>query len=245
VVYHATLGIKKKLQTEENQMIEKIKPTSIKKENIMKKLFLVFIFGLCSVAASAQTITFDNLSNSSIYDGTQIANGYEGFNWNNFGYLTTSTYTYNPSGYLNGTVSGTNVAFNWGGADASMFSQTSPFTFNSAYFTGAWNNGLNIQVKAYLAGTLVNTMSFVVDSTSPVLETFNWSNIDALTFSSSGGTSAGYMCKDVSICNHFAMDNMVVNDVIPAVPEPATYAMLFAGLGLIGFNASRKRNTIN
>jgi hypothetical protein len=209
---------------------------------MMKNLLLVFVLCLSSVAASAQTITFDNLSNTSIYDGTLIANGYEGFNWNNFGYLTTSTYTNNPSGYLNGTVSGTNVAFNGAGWDASMSSQTSPFTFNSAYFTGAWNNGLNIQVNAYLAGTQVDTMSFVVDSTSPVLETFNWSNIDALTFSSSGGTNAGYAgCLYVSGCNHFAMDNMVVNDVIPAVPEPATYAMLFAGLGLIGFSASRKK----
>lgn len=210
---------------------------------MMKKLLLASVLCLSSMAGSAQTITFDNLSNTSIYDGTQIANGYEGFNWSNFYYLTTSTFTYNPSGYQNGTVSGTNVLVNAYGAAASMSSQTSPFTFNSAYFTGAWKNGLNIQVNGYLAGALVDTKNFVVDSTSPVLQTFNWSNIDTLTFSPSGGTSAGYPgCTLTSAaCNHMAIDNMVVNNVVSSVPEPATYAMLLTGLGLMGFFVSRSK----
>ena len=207
----------------------------------MKKSVLTILLSLCSTFATAQTITFDNLPNTSVLDGSLVANGYEGFNWNNFYYLTTSTYTYNPSGYQNGTVSGTNVVANGGGYIATMSSQGGTFSFNSAYFTGAWENGLNIQVSAYLAGALVDTAEFIVDTTGPVLQTFNWSNIDTLTFNSIAGTSAGYMCSDVSLCNHFAMDNMVVNEVIPAVPEPSTYAMLLAGLGLLSFYGKRRK----
>ncbi|MDP1934865.1 MAG: FxDxF family PEP-CTERM protein, partial [Nitrosomonas sp.] len=31
-------------------------------------------------------------------------------------------------------------------------------------------------------------------------------------------------------------------DTISAVPEPETYAMLLAGLGLVGFTVRRKKN---
>ncbi len=37
------------------------------------------------------------------------------------------------------------------------------------------------------------------------------------------------------------VDNVTFNDPIPAVPEPGAYAMLLAGLGLVGFAANRRR----
>ena len=37
------------------------------------------------------------------------------------------------------------------------------------------------------------------------------------------------------------IDNVIFGDPIPAVPEPETYAMLLAGLGLVGFAANRRR----
>ncbi|HQU61757.1 MAG TPA: PEP-CTERM sorting domain-containing protein, partial [Nitrosomonas sp.] len=36
------------------------------------------------------------------------------------------------------------------------------------------------------------------------------------------------------------VDNVTFNDPIPAVPEPGAYAMLLAGLGLVGFAANRR-----
>lgn len=202
----------------------------------MKKLLLVYMLSMCSVAASAQTITFDDISVSNF---ESISNGYAGFNWDNFGVENSTS---NPgTGYDYGTVSGTNVAFNMWGETSAFSSQSSPFTFNSAYFTGAWNDGLSIQVDAFLAGALVNTMTFVVNSTGPTLEIFNWSNIDRLTFTSSGGTSAQYG----GVGPHFAMDDMVVNEVVTPVPEPSTYAMMLVGLGLVGFSLSRRKGQGN
>jgi hypothetical protein len=57
----------------------------------------------------------------------------------------------------------------------------------------------------------------------------SFSNLVSVTFSSSGSSWEGM--------NGFTLDNIVA---LP-VPEPASYAMLFAGLGLIGMMARRQR----
>jgi hypothetical protein len=76
------------------------------------------------------------------------------------------------SGYVNGVVSGTEVAFTPYG-DPAAFSG-SPFTFNSAYFTAAWYDGLDIHVDGYLASTLVYSTDFIVNTVGgSKFETFN------------------------------------------------------------------------
>ncbi len=61
--------------------------------------------------------------------------------------------------------------------------------------------------------------------------------VDQLTFSSAGGTSAGFGGGGT----HFAMDNFTYNEVLSPVPEPETYAMLAVGLGLMGAFARRRK----
>ena len=41
--------------------------------------------------------------------------------------------------------------------------------------------------------------------------------------------------------NHFLVDDIYLNQSPAAVPEPETYAMLLAGLGLVGFAARRRK----
>jgi hypothetical protein len=54
-------------------------------------------------------------------------------------------------------------------------------------------------------------------------------------FEANGGSQhAGYTIAG----NHFAIDNLTFS---AAVPEPETYAMLLAGLGMIGFVGRRRR----
>jgi hypothetical protein len=39
----------------------------------------------------------------------------------------------------------------------------------------------------------------------------------------------------------FGMDNFFIDEPAPAVPEPETYALMLAGLGLVGFMARRRK----
>lgn len=105
----------------------------------------------------------------------------------------------------------------------------SPFTFNSAYFTAAWNDGLTIDVTGKLGGVTEDATSFVVNTSGPTLETFNWTDIDELDFSSFGGVNHGYTGNGTQ----FAMDNMTINGPVTATPEPRLLLFLIVGLACI------------
>jgi hypothetical protein len=62
----------------------------------------------------------------------------------------------------------------------------------------------------------------------------------ALVFNSNGDPS-----KDVVVDRVFAISTTDAADVvIPAIPEPATWAMLVAGFGMVGFGLRRRRPTV-
>lgn len=200
--------------------------------NMARVLLIGFAAIVWLVPAYAGTITFDDLSHTE-YNGALIADGYAGLNWDNFAYVN-PVYV-NTSGYQNGVVSAPNLGFNWNGTSAS-FSASSPFNFNSAYFTAAWNNGLSIDATGYNQGNPIYSTTFTVDTTGPDFMVFNWLNVDQVSFSSYGGTPAGYDGSG----NHFAMDNLSIN--AQAVSEPSNLGMLALGLGLIGLLAWRRRH---
>lgn len=178
----------------------------------------------CAVpVAKGAVLTFDDINTNQ--EGF-IPNGYGGLNWNNFAYENGTTYGAPLSGYANGRVSGDYVAFNAFANQA--ITSGSPFTFNSAYFTAAWHNGLNITVTGYLAGNQVDQTTFTVNTTGPTLEVFNWVNVDQLVFNSSGGVNPGNLGGDG---DHFAMDNFAFDEAVNAAPLPSS---AIAGLGLFG-----------
>lgn len=186
---------------------------------------------LVSTAANAVVLTFDDLPGTLGY----IPNGYGGLQWNNFG--TTNSSGTPGTGYDTGSVSGLNTAFNMFGSAAS-FSSATAFSLRDAFFTGAWNDGLQIHVVA-TGGSNTYTSDFIVNTSGPLNVFFNWSNINSVTFTSFGGVAHAGLN---GYGTHFAMDNLAINEVVSAVPEPETYAMLLAGLGLIGFMARRRND---
>src|SRR5690348_12385996 len=101
-------------------------------------LLAIVVAALLAVESRASILTFDNIGPSP--SGNPIPNGYGGFTWSNMYYLNGTTF--GPSGYQNGRVSGDFVAYNGFGTTAQVADGV--FTFNGAYFTGAWNNGLHI-----------------------------------------------------------------------------------------------------
>ena len=187
-----------------------------------------FLFAPMTPNANAQIITFDNLSDGG--SGTLIANGYEGFNWNNF-YVINSLLAVN-SGYAVANVSGANAAYNGFGSPASISSATL-FNVNSVYITAAWNDGLSVQLEGYNGASLLYTTTVNPSATSPTLFTLNYTGITSLDFISSGGTlHPGYSGDG----EQFAIDNLSLS----STPEPSTWAMLLGGLGLLAFWHRRK-----
>jgi hypothetical protein len=188
--------------------------------------------------ARAEVITFDDLSATA-----GISGAYAGFNWLNFQVLDTSAETARAgtayTGYSNSALSGTNVVFNGFGNPAGIASTApgSSFALTSGYFTAAWNDGLNVTAQGYLNGVLKDTESFTVSTTGPTLETFNWTAIDEVTFSPSGGTP--HSEEAFGAGTNFALDNLTVN----AVPLPAAAWLLLSGLGALGALA-RKRSCL-
>lgn len=188
---------------------------------------------LAGASAQATVLTFDDLP----VNEAPIPNGYGGLNWSNMYYLNTfNLATYYPTnGYTNGTVSGDYVALNAGG-NMAVTSGAAPFDFTGAYFTGAWNNGLNINILGYNGVTLLYNTTVIVDTYSPTWFQFDYFGVTDLVFSSFGGVSAagygGYQ---------FAMDNFTFNQQPTPTPEPGTIALV--GAGILGLGYWKRRSS--
>ena len=185
---------------------------------------------LCGVMfpASAITITFDDLPD----DKVPVPSGYAGLEWDNFYYLDGAPYA-SIGGYADAFISPSRIGYNGFGFPAT-FSSISLFTLNSAYLTAAWNDDLEVTITGLLGGSALFSTSVVLSATSPTLVNFNFTDIDSVTFVSSGGTPhPGYSGQGT----HFAIDNIVLNEptVVPptitSVPDGgSTAVMLMASL---------------
>ena len=189
----------------------------------------VALLALPAVArAQAQTITFDD-------QGGMVGIGdYAGFNFGTWFYrLDGLNYPW-TSGYQNAVVSPNFVAFNNAAQPVSL-SRANPFTFNGAYFTAAWHDGLQLNIIGRLGSAQMFNTTLTLTTSGPTWFAANWANIDALFFSSYGGAHHYGLEGDG---DHFAMDNLTVNQDV--VPEPATLLLLATGLaGIVG--AARRR----
>jgi len=183
---------------------------------------------ISAAAANATVLTFDSFTD---FIGV-IPGGYGGFDWSNFDYADGADYP--PAGYHNGVVSPKYVAFNGFGQMASI-SRSSSFDFDGAYLTGAWNDGLNIDVKGYNGAALLYDATVVVDSLGPTFFNFNYLGVTELDFNSFGGVNHGYLPDSGG--TNFVLDNFTYT-----VPEPSTFLLL--GSGLSGLAILRRRRLL-
>jgi PEP-CTERM motif len=200
------------------------------KANALKLIASLIVAGIAASArAQTELITFDDLPIPSGAIGT-IPNGYNGLQWSNFGVHASLGFT--PSGYVNGVVSAKNTAFNLNGTPA--FISDGALNLNSAYLTGAWNNGLQVEVQGFVGAALTYDNIYTVNETGPTLINFNYLGVDQVNFISSGGTPVpGLAGAGVQ----FVMDNLSVT----LVPEPSTLALAgLSGLSLLLLRRQRK-----
>ncbi|WP_049631903.1 PEP-CTERM sorting domain-containing protein [Cellvibrio sp. pealriver] len=176
---------------------------------------------------NATIITFDDLPH-----GTEVGTHYAGLSWNN---LYTTGSLGGSGGYANAAVSGLNTAFNSSANDVEVSS--SLFNFTGAYFTAAWNDGLNITLTGSKNGLSLYTETVVVDTSGPTWFNFTFFGIDTLHFHSFGGI-ANAVYASIGEGEHFAMDNFTFNSIQTAVPESSS--LILVGLGLLGLFGSRR-----
>ena len=204
------------------------KEWEVMEKKLVKIVFAVLL--LLPVCANATVLTFDDIGTSAY--GT-IPDGYGGFNWSKsfsdgvFYYVNVPLEIGNltDSGLFNGVVSGDCVALPtpYVYKGKGWLSSVTPFTFNGAYFTAVWRDGLNVKVDGYLNDVLAYSTTVIVNTTGPMWCEFNYANIDELRFSASGGTQhEGYKYN----YTQFVIDNFTY------IPEPTTF-LLFGLAGLV------------
>ncbi len=132
-------------------------------------------------ASGPGTITFDNLSSG--MGGVGMPDGYAGLRWNNFGVYCGSCRPV-TEGYRVGTVSPTNVAFNFFGDPASI-SSTNKFNLHSAFLTAAWNLdlALQVQVEGFLGTTQLYSNTYTLRRDAPSFVRFDYVGVDQVRFS--------------------------------------------------------------
>ncbi|MEJ5169951.1 MAG: hypothetical protein WHU10_03100 [Fimbriimonadales bacterium] len=186
------------------------------------------LLALCALAlsvapvASAMVLDFEGLG-----DYAPIPNGYGGFDWSGYFWTLDAVAYDTPSGYKNGLVSGRNVAYSAWAEDVGFGPQSGTFTLNGLYLTGAWKDGLNVDIVGYRLGSVVRSTTVVVDTNGPTHVILNWGGLDWVAFYSYGGTPHGYNGAG----EHFVIDDMEVNSV-PAVPGPLAALPFALGLAL-------------
>ena len=176
----------------------------------------LFLFAAIGGSVQARLITFDDLTDTSLNgEGTPIKNGYAGLDWDNFNVLNTQSIS-PPNGFVNGTVSVPNVAYNVGGLEASISSLT-PIDLDKLQMAANNYQNLVAIISAYYQGTLETQRQVTLSTTGATFVELNFHNVTSVVFDAGGR-------------------EMLLDDVsISFVPEPSHYgfAVFLALAGLV------------
>lgn len=178
-----------------------------------------------NTSAKAALITFDDHTVDTV--DYALLDGYQGFNWNNFGIVNTTAA--NTPKINNGAFTIPNAGYNGYGRKAD-FSKATPFTLNSAYFSAWAPSNFTLRVVGYKKGIQVGSIDIPLLLNNAQKFTFNFPKVDKVEFIPFDGGSAP------STGEWFTVDNI---DYYAPVPEPSTMILGFLGLGSL-FGLRRK-----
>ncbi len=209
-----------------------------------KKLLVAALLSGLSVAAHAETITFEDVT---LYSQGVFNSGSFTFNLSGMAAAIVQGQYCGPACPVNGT----NIAlvpYDYSQGFLSM-QKTGGGAFSLTSFDGAGSFNFNesglpsyipqqIDVVGITAGGASVTQSFAIDRSTPsgplAFRNFsfdnNFNNVVSVSFRSSGSAQPIY--------NGLAVDN--INAAAP-VPEPETWAMMGLGLAALAFEAKRRK----
>lgn len=197
----------------------------------MKKTILAIAVALCvqtfALESSAATLTFESLASADGNFAVGTIYTEAGFELDD---VTTTAYGFSTWGSANPFFSGSTALMNDNDAGITKLTQVGGGAFKLAsidltvMYPGLTGDGA---VAVTFTGTKMDH--------STVTATFDVNDGAPQTFSFSGFTNLSSVTWSDNATYH-QFDNINV----AAVPEPETYAMLLAGLGLMGFVARRR-----
>lgn len=151
-------------------------------------------------------------------------------------------------GYVNGRVDGSCVGYGPGDGYPTFIDNALTFSLVSGYFTSAFYENATLSVWGLRPGESLwvptspsqGSASFfaqvIINTQGPLHLTFNgWTGLSSVAFSSNGGAPIDQNHNLAG--NYFAIDQLTV---VTATPEPASAAMLAAGLLLVLGAAHRR-----
>jgi len=194
----------------------------------------------CAVQATPQTITFgpdgssffttDRLEVSYLnpYTGEDSHYGRQG-NLLDTGYWSVAEATSNSW-----------VAYSPRAYSPSSFSSSSGELFNldSFWLAGAWGSQ-TLTITGYANGSVINTTTIGVDIVAQEYFFSGFLGIDTFTIAIGNDYVPNAALAPRGLGQHWTIGSVTVS----AVPEPETYAMMLAGLAMIGAVARRRRKT--
>lgn len=204
---------------------------NIRIKYIIRMLITVsLVINACIVQATI--LTFDDLPPETIFGGGDlyfgiVPDGYGGLDWSDNSAYFNATVDGGNSGYSNATVSGGRI-FSPGNIFDPVILSGATIDFIGAYFTAAWRDELNINIKGYNGLALLYEDNIIIDTAGPTWFEANQFSINYLEITAFGGIENPNLSGDGAF---YGMDDFTFN-----IPEPSVILLLGSGLiGLIGF----------
>ena len=197
------------------------------KAMIFKQFMAASAIALASINVQAALIDFESTGTPGNYNALDYA--IDGFVFNqtldNIDLSAAGSWQQHGPAY-SGSFAGLN---NYGGVGEITKAGGGTFSFQSLWLKSWYNDTASGTISGWLNGVQVGSVSGV-RSNSWAQFTGNFASIDTLR---------------ISFGDYFLMDNVSLDSAsVSPVPEPETYAMLLAGLGLMGGMARRRKQQL-